>query len=357
MTGTAATQRETWEEQALGVVDLRSDTVTRPTQGMRDAMAGAEVGDDVFGEDPTVNALQERAAALFCKEAGLFVPTGTMANLLAVLAQTRPGDSVILHEDAHPFQHESGNLAMVAGVMPRTAPGACGILAPESVEQRVVVTEDPHYSPTTLISIENTANRGGGAVYPLDTIAAIAAVARKHGLRLHCDGARIFNAVVATGLSPAEYAAHVDTLCFCLSKGLGCPAGSVLVGDSATIARANRFRKMLGGGMRQVGILAAAGLYALDHHVDRLQEDHGRAKRFRDALEDAPGLAFPLPSPTNMIYVEVNDAEGVAARLAKRGVLVLAEDARTLRAVFHLDVTDEDVEKAIGTFQGVCSSG
>lgn len=345
--------------QSCECVDLRSDTVTRPTPAMREAMAKADVGDDVFGEDPTVNELQRRAGALFGKEAALFVPSGTMANLVAVLSQTRPGDSMILHEEAHPFTHESGNLAMVAGLMTRTVSGAYGIMSVEAVAQRIVQSDDSHFSPTTLVSIENTTNRGGGAIYPLETVAAIGALAHGRGLRVHCDGARIFHAVVETGRSVAEYARHVDTISFCLSKGLGCPVGSLLVGDAATIARAHRFRKMLGGGMRQAGILAAAGLHALDHHVERLREDHDRARRFRSALEGVPGLLFPVPSPTNIVYVEVNDAQQFARQLAEKGVLVLAISPTRLRAVFHLDVTDEGLARAIEAFKaaGTLSSG
>ncbi|MBI5094150.1 MAG: threonine aldolase family protein, partial [Candidatus Hydrogenedentes bacterium] len=292
----------------MTTVDLRSDTVTRPTPGMREAMASAPVGDDVFGEDPSVNELQRRAAALLGKEAALFVPSGTMANLLAVLSQTRPGDMVILHRDAHPYNYESANLAMVAGVLPKLLGGDYGVMVPGDVRDNIVQSKDHHLAPTTLIAIENTTNRGGGAIYDIETVAAIGALAKERGLRLHCDGARIFNAVVATGVSAAKYASHVDTVCFCLSKGLGAPVGSLLAGTAATIDRAHRFRKMLGGGMRQSGILAAAGLYALDHHIERLAEDHARARRFRESLQGCSGLAFPLPSPPNIVYVDVADA-------------------------------------------------
>ncbi len=332
------------------MIDLRSDTVTKPTPAMRDAMARAEVGDDVFGEDPTVNALQERAAALFGKEAALFVPTGTMANLLAVLSQTRPGDTLILSEDAHPYNFESGNVAAVAGVLTRTIPGQFGIMTAEQIAAKIVQTNDHHFSPTTMISIENTSNRGGGSIYPIETVAAIGALARERGLRFHCDGARIFNAVVETGIAPAEYARHADTVSFCLSKGLGCPVGSLLVGDAETIDRAHRYRKMLGGGMRQAGVLAAAGLYALDHHVERLRDDHRRARLFRARIEAAPHLACPNPSPTNMVYVQAPDAKALAARLRERGVLVLATGPAMIRTVFHLDITDEDTEAAAEAF-------
>jgi len=334
-----------------GYVDLRSDTVTRPTPAMREAMARAEVGDDVFGEDPTVNALQRRAAEMFGKESALFVPTGTMANLTAILAQTRPGDAIILSEDAHPYNFESANIAMVGGLLAKPVRGECGILSCEDVAAEIVQTRDHHFAPTSLITIENTSNRGGGAIYPIETIAAIGALARERGLRFHIDGARIFNAVVETGVSPKEYASHADTLSFCLSKGLGCPAGSLVVGDAETIDRMHRFRKMLGGGMRQAGILAAAGLYAIDHHIDRLRDDHARARRFRAGIDGIEGLRLPLPSPTNMVYVQVPAAPDFACRLAERGVRVIATAPDRIRTVFHLDVTDEGVERAIEAFR------
>ena len=336
-----------------GEVDLRSDTVTRPTSGMREAMARAEVGDDVFGEDATVNALERRAAELFGKETALFVPSGTMANLLAALAQTRPGDTMILSEDAHPYNYESGNVAMVGGLLTRTVPSQNGLITAEQIASVIIQSEDHHLSPTTLISIENTANRGGGTIYPIETVEAIGRLARERGLRLHCDGARIFNAVVETGVTPAQYAAHADTISFCLSKGLGCPVGSLLLGDRETIGKAHRYRKMLGGGMRQAGILAAAGLYALDHHVDRLREDHRRARTFRTELEGFAGVQFPFPTPTNMVYVQVADAPAVARRLAEHNVRVLAPRPTLIRAVFHLDITDEGLTRAIAAFTDV----
>ena len=336
------------------VVDVRSDTMTKPTPAMRDAMARAEVGDDVAGEDPSVNELQRRAAELFGKEAALFVPSGTMANLLAILAQTRPGDTVILSDQAHPFNYESGNVAMVAGVLTRTIPGELGIIHPDQIAPQIIPRgADHHYSPTTLVSIENTTNRGGGAIYDLETAAAIGQLAHEHGLRVHCDGARIFNAVVASGVPPAEYAAHADTVSFCLSKGLGAPVGSVLLGDAETIDAAHRYRKMLGGGMRQAGIIAAAGLYALDHNIERLAEDHRRAQCFYRALDGTPGLLLPLPAPTNMVYVEVADAEGYAQRLEKLGVRVYATRPTRVRAVFHLDVDDDDAAIAADAFKQV----
>ncbi len=333
------------------IVDLRSDTITQPTPAMREAMARAEVGDDVFGEDPTVNALQRRAAELFGKEAALFVPTGTMANLTALLAQTRPGDAIILSDDAHPYNFESANIAMVGGLLTKLVRAEYGVMTCEDVAAKIVQTNDHHFAPTTLVTIENTSNRGGGAIYPIESIAAIGALARERELRFHIDGARIFNAVVETGVAPKTYASHADTLSFCLSKGLGCPAGSLLVGDAKTIDRAHRFRKMLGGGMRQAGILAAAGLYALDHNIERLRDDHARAKHFRDGIERIPSLELALPSPTNMVYIRVQKAHAFAQRLAEQGVHVLPTAPDRLRAVFHLDVTDEGVEHAVKAFE------
>lgn len=333
------------------LADLRSDTVTRPTPAMREAMHRAPVGDDVFGEDPTVNALEARVATMLGKDRALFVPSGTMANLLATLSQTRPGESVILHEDSHPFRYESGNLAMVAGVLARTVGGPLGMLTPDAVEAAIHQTDDPHVSNTTLVALENTTNRGGGAVYPLDAVAAIGKLARDRGIRTHCDGARLFNAVVASGHAAADYARHVDTVSFCFSKGLGAPAGSILAGDGPTMARAYRYRKMLGGGMRQAGVLAAAAIHALDHHVDRLAEDHARLQRFRAALEATPGVVFPMPSPTNILYADVPDATATLTALAQRGVLALSLGGNRIRLVFHRDVDDDATGAAIRAFR------
>ena len=332
-------------------VDLRSDTVTRPTQAMREAMANAEVGDDVFGEDPTVNALQQRVAKMLGKEAALFVPSGTMANLLAVVSQTRPGDTVILHRDSHPFNYESGGLGMVAGVMTKTLGGDCGVLPVDEVANAIVQSDDHHFSQTTLVAIENTTNRGGGAIYPIDTVAAIGALVHERGMRLHCDGARLFHAVVESGVSAAQVASHCDTISFCFSKGLGAPAGSILAGDRATIDHAHRYRKMLGGGMRQAGILAAAANYALDHHIDRIKDDHQRARIFRQAIESLPGLTCPLPSPTNIVFIDVPDAYQFLAPIIERDIFVLPASPTRLRAVFHLDVDNAGLDTAIEAFK------
>lgn len=330
----------------MDFVDLRSDTVTVPTPAMREAMAAAPVGDDVMGEDPTVNALEARVARMLGKERALFVPSGTMANLLAVVSQTRPGDSVILHQDAHPYVYESGNLAVVAGVLVSPRPGACGLLDPDDVAAAIVRTADHHRSNTTLVTIENTTNRGGGAVYPLATVEAICERAHQQGLRVHCDGARIFNAVIASGTPVRAYARPVDTISFCFSKGLGAPVGSILAGEADVIDRAHRYRKMLGGGMRQAGILAAAALHALDHHVDRLAEDHARAAAFLHALTDR-GIAAPLPAPTNIVFFDMPDAAAAAARLAEEGLRVGVTAPTRLRAVFHLGIDDQGLARAI----------
>jgi len=310
-------------------------------------MAAAEVGDDVFGEDPAVNALQERTAKLLGKEAALFVPSGTMANLLAIKAQTQPGDSVLLHEDAHPFQYEAGGMSMVAGVMPKTLSGSQGMIKPETVVDGIMLARDSHRSHTTLVSIEQTTNRGGGACYSKESIQAIGAICDERGIRLHCDGARLFNAVVAEGVDAAEYAAPCHTVSFCFSKGLGCPVGSILAGDKETISTAHRYRKMFGGGMRQAGVLAGAADYALDHHVERLADDHRRTSALRNALESVPNVSIPLPSPTNILFIDVPDAPDFAERCNVRGVRVLPFSPTRLRAVFHLDINDDGLQRAI----------
>ncbi len=239
---------------------------------------------------------------------------------------------------------------MVAGVMTKTLGGDCGILSVDEAASAIVQSDDHHFSQTTLISIENTTNRGGGAIYPIETVAAIGALAHERGMRLHCDGARLFHAVVESGVSTAQYASHCDTISFCFSKGLGAPAGSILAGERATIDQAHRYRKMLGGGMRQAGILAAAANYALDHHIERLKDDHQRARQFRQVIESLPGLACPLPSPTNIVFIDVPDAYQFLAPIIERDVFVLPTSPTRLRAVFHLDVDDAGLDRAIEAF-------
>ncbi|MEW5723024.1 MAG: low-specificity L-threonine aldolase [Thermodesulfobacteriota bacterium] len=336
------------------VVDLRSDTLTKPSPGMRRAMAEAVVGDDVFGEDPTVNELQEKAAALLGHEAALFVPSGTMANQVALNVLTRPGEEVIVEAGAHTFMYEAAAASVISSVQYRPLPGRRGLITAGQVEEAVRPVGDPHQPPTRVVGIENTHNRGGGTVYPLETIAAIRAVADRHGLLMHMDGARLFNACRASGLAPAAYARHFETVSFCLSKGLGAPVGSLLVSSRDRINRALRVRKMLGGGMRQVGILAAAGLYALEHNVDRLGEDHDNAQVLARGLAAIEGLEIdPAEVETNIVIFRVTrpglDPAGLCAHLATRGVLVLPFGPDRIRAVTHLDVDRAGVERAVET--------
>ena len=340
-------------------IDLRSDTVTRPTQAMRHAMATAVVGDDVFGDDPTVNRLQDVAARLLGKDAALFVPSGTMANQVAIRTHTEPGDEIVVEAGSHIFLYEGGAPAAISGVSVRTVAAERGLL---SAEQVAAAVRPPgglsHFPFTKLVCLENTANRGGGSVYRPDRVADIAAVAREQGLRLHLDGARMFNACTALGCPPEDVARPFDSVSFCLSKGLGCPVGSLLVGSSAFVERAHRFRKMLGGGMRQAGILAAAGLYALEHHVERLADDHARARRLAEAMAGIEGCAVDLAAvESNMVYVDVSGtgqgAGEVVLGLEARGVLSHAPDARTLRCVTHLEIDDAAVEDTLAAFAEV----
>lgn len=340
-------------------IDLRSDTVTRPTDAMRDAIARAEVGDDVYGDDPTVNALQARTAAMFGKEAALFVPSGTMANQIALRTHTEPGDEIIVESSAHIFLYEGGAFAALSGLSVRCVPGQHGLLSADAVRAAIRAEDETCHLPTTkVVCLENSANRGGGTVYTAERTEAIAEVAQAHDLRLHLDGARVFNAAVALGISPATLAAPYDSISCCFSKGLGCPVGSVLIGSNAFIKRARRFRKMFGGGMRQAGMLAAAGLHALDHHVERLAEDHSHARHIAESLNALPGAQVDLNTVvTNMAYIDVSpsgmSAPEVVAALARRGVLVNAVSASHLRVVTHLDVDRQGVEAAIVAFREV----
>jgi threonine aldolase len=329
-------------------IDLRSDTVTRPTPGMREAMARAEVGDDVYGEDPTVNLLQERVAALLGKEAGLFVPSGTMANQVSLGVLTRPGDEIVCDAGAHCISFESGALAALWGVQARTVAAERGLLEPAAVEAAIRPVHDV-YPRTRVIEVENTHNRGGGAVYPLERIAALGALARRRGLHLYLDGARLMNACAASGVAPAAFAAHATVASICLSKGLGAPAGSVVCGPRDLVAEARRLRKRLGGGMRQAGVLAAAGVWALDHHVARLPEDHENARRLAEGLV-ALGATLPFPVETNLVFASLGrPAADLAPRLAAAGVLANPEGSRPdlLRFVTHLDVSRGDIDEAI----------
>ncbi len=335
----------------MDLIDLRSDTVTRPTPGMRRAMAEAEVGDDVYGEDPTVNRLQDTVAALLGQEAALFVPTGTMANQIAMGAQLSPGDEVVCDQGCHAVNYEGGALAALWGAQIRGLPGRRGLLDPAQVEEAIRPAND-HHPRSRLVEIENTHNRGGGTVYPIETVAAIAKVAHRRGLRLHLDGARLWNACAKSGLAPSAYAAHADSVSVCLSKGLGAPAGSLVAGDRSLVADARRLRKRLGGGMRQAGVLAAAGLYALENHRERLAEDHENARRLAAALAELPALQVEVDAvETNLVFAEVRregwDAARAAAALREHGVLAGEADSRRLRFVTHLDVPAAAITAAI----------
>lgn len=332
-------------------IDMRSDTVTRPTPAMRRAMAEAEVGDDVLGDDPTVIRLQERVAELMGKEAAVFVPSGTMANQAAIRAHCEPGDEVICHENGHIIHYESGSPAALSGVMVRGLSGRHGLFTAADVEG-AVRPRSHHFAWSKLVIVENTNNRGGGTIWPLAQAESVTAKAREHGLRCHLDGARIWNASVATGIPTATWARTFDTVSCCFSKGLGAPVGSAVAGDRASIARAHRFRKMFGGTMRQSGILAAAALHALDHHVQRLAEDHAAARKLADGIANIGGLTVDMDAvQTNMAFFDVEPRLGTAAqfcdRLAASGLWMLPAGPQRVRAVCHLDVSPADVDRAI----------
>ncbi len=335
----------------MKTVDLRSDTVTRPTADMRAAMLGAEVGDDVLGDDPTVTALQDEAATMLGKGAALYFPSGTMCNQAAVRALTGRGDEVFLHAQAHIVFYEQGAASALSQVQLRVFDSPDGTLDLEKMEDYVHSDADVHWAPTRLVCLEQTHNHCGGAVVPMEHILAVRAFCDRHGLRMHLDGARLFNAVAATGVSAAEYAAPFETVSICLSKGLGAPVGSVLVMEPEVEPAAARARKVLGGGMRQAGIIAAGGLYALRHHIERLADDHRRARRLAEALAALPGLDVDLDRvQTNMVFTGTRGtgmpAGELVRRLAAQGVLCLDEGPWSIRFVTHLDVSDEDVEAA-----------
>lgn len=332
------------------VIDLRSDTVTHPTPGMRHAMMNAPLGDDTLGDEPTVRKLEQHVADLLGKQAAVFVPSGTMANLLAIRSQTEPGDEIICHPDSHIHHYEGGGYAAVAGCSIRFAPGRRGIFGPDEARQLLRST-DHHFPRTRLISIENTMNRGGGAIWPIEALRAIDEFAHQIGLRLHMDGARLWNAAVAMGVAPAKLASHADTVSCCFSKGLGCPAGSALCADANTVARARRFRKMLGGSMRQSGILAAAALFALEHQYERLADDHANARTLARCISKIAGLTCDAEAiETNMVYFDVDPqlstAPALCEKLEAAGVRMLAESPSRIRAVCHLGVSHDDIEDA-----------
>lgn len=333
------------------MIDLRSDTVTRPSPAMLEAICEAEVGDDVFGEDPTVNTLQEEVARLFGKEAGLFVPSGVMGNQLAIKTLTDPGDEVIVEAESHIFHYEAAAPSMLSNVQLHTLESDNGVLSPEKLD-KAIRPDDYHMPRSSLLCLENTHNRHGGAVYPFEHMKDICQNARNHGLRVHLDGARIWNASVASGVSFAEYGSLFDTISVCFSKGLGAPIGSMVVGDRGVITRARRYRKIFGGGMRQVGLIAAAALFAVRNNIERMSEDHKKARVFREILTDIEGLDFlPRTLATNMCIVDISNRTSDSVSklldiLKNNGVLLTPIGIGKIRAVTHLDVTLEEVQSA-----------
>ncbi len=339
------------------VVDLRSDTLTRPTPAMREAMAAAEVGDDVFGEDPTINRLQEMVAEMTGKEAALFVTSGVQGNQVSINAHTRPGQEIILDENSHIVNYESGAPALLAGVQVRPLPGNNGIITAEQVAEAIRPPDD-HYPQTGLICLENTHNRGGGNIFPIDEIKRISRLAKEMGLPLHLDGARLWNASVETGISLREYGQYFDSMMMCFSKGLGAPVGSIVVGSKEFIKRAHFYRKAYGGGIRQGGILAAAAIYAIEYHLPLLKDDHRRAKQLACEIAAIPGISLDLQSvQTNIIIFDVNPglikAETLVKQLAEEGVLCFTFGPTKIRLVTHLEITDDDIEYTAGVFKKI----
>jgi threonine aldolase len=338
------------------LIDVRSDTVTRPTPAMLEAMLRADVGDDVYGEDETVNTLQSAAADLFGHEAALFCPTGTMTNQIGLKVHLRPGDEVICHELAHIYLYEGGGVAANCGASVRLLKGQNGRFTAADVRANINNRADPHLPWTRVVAIENTVNKGGGCCWDLQEIERIRAVCDEHNLALHLDGARLFNALVARNESPRDYGRLFDTISICLSKGLGAPAGSLLIGSKQLIARALRYRKLMGGGMRQAGYIAAAGLFALEHNVGRLQQDHVRAKRLEAELRTLPFVESVLPVETNIVIFNLSPSlrpEVFLQRLEQQQVRALSMGQQTIRFVFHLNVDDAQLDALIAALRSI----
>ncbi|MGD9855486.1 MAG: low specificity L-threonine aldolase [Planctomycetaceae bacterium] len=338
-------------------IDLRSDTVTKPTSAMREAMAMAEVGDDMVGEDPTVNRLEARMAEMFGKQAAVFACSGTQSNQMGVWSHCTAGDELLTERTSHIGSHEAGAPAALSGVSVRHVEGECGRLDVEHLE-RAVRPLDLHFAPTRLLSLENSTNLGGGRTYPLLQLSRVGNWARERGWKVHLDGARVFNACLARTYSPAAVGACVDTVSICFSKGLGCPMGSVLVGSQSDIARARRARKLFGGALRQAGIVAAAALHAIDHHVERLAEDHQNARLFAEGVHEIEGISVDLASvETNLVFFDLDrrwgSAEAFARRLEDRGVRLYDVGPQRLRACTHLDLDHEHVLRAVEILRAV----
>ncbi len=329
------------------MIDFRSDTVTKPSAAMKEAMFAAEVGDDVFGEDPSIIALERYAAELFGKEAGLFCSSGTQTNQIAINVHVQPGGEVICHEESHIYKYEGGGIAKNSGASVRLLKGDRGRIDAQSIEQWINPPLDVHFPLTQLVSLEDTANRGGGAVYDFKNILAIKALCQKLGLPLHLDGARVCNALAVNQVNPAEYGAAFDSISICLSKGLGAPVGSVLVGTREFIQKARRVRKVMGGGMRQAGIIAAGGLYALTHNRERLVDDHRHAKQLEETFLKQNWVDSVLGVETNIVVVQLKNAtkrDEILAQFMSFGILAMAFGPGMLRFVTHLDVSAEDID-------------
>ncbi len=335
-------------------VDLRSDTVTQPSVGMQEAMANARLGDDVFGEDPTVSELEKKMASLLGKEAGLFVPSGTMSNAIAIRSHTQPGDEIITEERSHIYIYEGGGFAALSGCSIALVPSRNGIMSAENVASKIRKSKESggHYPNSALICLENTSNRGGGTCYEQECIDEITKVARDEDCAVHMDGARLFNAAISSGIEVSSMVKDCDSVSICISKGLGAPVGGVLVGSKELIERAHRWRKMFGGGMRQAGVLAAAGIYALDNNLDRLEEDHSRAYKLASALNDFKEFELDLQSvQTNIINLKTKkSAHLLVEDLAKLEIDALAIGPNLIRLVTHLHITEGDIEKCIHAF-------
>ncbi|MFD3000962.1 threonine aldolase family protein [Pontibacter toksunensis] len=334
----------------MQITDLRSDTVTKPTPAMLQAMFSAEVGDDVYGEDTTINKLEAKTAAMFGMEAGLFCPSGTMTNQIAIKVHTQPLTEVICDVTAHIYQYEGGGISFNSGASVALVHGTRGKMTPEQVEAHIRPLDNVHFPETKLVALENTCNKGGGTFYTIEEIAAISEVCKRHHLALHLDGARVFNALAASGDSPQDYGMYFDSISVCLSKGLGAPVGSVLLGSKDFIKRSRRVRKVLGGGMRQAGYLAAACIYALDNHVDRLQEDHQKAKAMEETLIQTDYVESVLPVETNIVIFKLNSRYSDKAfvdALAKEGIRASSFGPQMIRFVTHLDVTDEMLQHTL----------
>ncbi len=333
------------------IVDLRSDTVTKPTKGMLDAMFSTEVGDDVFGEDPAINALEAKAAAIFGKEAGIFCPSGTQTNQIAINILTHPQEEMICDVQAHVYKYEAGGPAFHSRISVRTVNGHLGRLSPQDVVDSIN-PENAHFTTTSLVSVENTSNRGGGSFYALSELQGIGKICAAHGLKYHLDGARIFNALAAGGYKALEVGKLFDTVSVCLSKGLGAPVGSVLLSTKENIKKAKKVRKVMGGGMRQAGFLAAAGIYALDHHIERLKDDHDRAKILETNLKKLPWIDSLLPVSTNIIIFKLHDsitAEEFLVKLSSKNIKAAQTAKQMVRFVTHLDFNDDMMEYTIAT--------